>query len=225
MRGRAALGSRAARPPLAAGAGTGLLVFLGAVAFNVVTVDLAAPRAGRTAPLFDELLEATEIALDARVVGAEHVPDPLGDVLRLPAHLELDLRFVLDQRDETDDASIACARCAAPRDDLVWHLLGDLGVPLFDLARDLRPPVQTLVVELLYGFDAFHESRELLELGPLVVRDPDRNVRFDGFLDCWHSYDSSASLGSMRRLFALPFFVAAFSSSRCFASRGERVGG
>src|SRR5256885_1285861 len=119
MRGRAALGSRAARPPLAAGAGTGLLVFLGAVAFNVVTVDLAAPRAGRTAPLFEELLE----------------------------------------------------------------------------------------------------------LGPLVVRDPDRNVRFDGFLDCWHSYDSSASLGSMRRLFALPFLVAAFSSSRCFASRGERVGG
>src|SRR5439155_4763092 len=141
-----------------------------------------------------------------RVVGAEHVPDPLGDVLRLPAHLELDLRFVLDQRDEAHDASIARARCAAPRDDLVRHLLGDLGVPLFDLARDLRPPVQTLVVELLYGFDAFHESRELLELGPLVVRDPDRNVRFDGFLDCWHSYDSSASLGSMRRLFALPFF-------------------
>src|SRR6266550_1256917 len=40
-----------------------------------------------------------------------------------------------------------------------------------------------------------------------------------------HLYDSSASLLWIRRLLALPFCFAAFSSSRFIASRGERVGG
>src|SRR2546426_12547686 len=53
---------------------------------------------------------------------------------------------------------------------------------------------------------------------------PDRNVHFYGFLDCRHVYDSSASLLWIRRLLALPFCFAAFSSSRFIASRGERVG-
>ena len=42
---------------------------------------------------------------------------------------------------------------------------------------------------------------------------------------CRHLYDSSASLLWIRRLLALPFCFAAFSSSRFIASRGERVGG
>ena len=140
-------------------------------------------------------------------------------------HLELDLRLALAERDEAHDALVASARCASPRDDPVRDLLGDLSVPFLDLASNLRAPVQALVVELLDGLDALHEPGELLELGPLVVRDPDRNVHIDGFLHCRHVYDSSASLLWIRRLLALPFFVAAFSSSRFFASRGERVGG
>src|SRR5438094_10026881 len=39
-----------------------------------------------------------------------------------------------------------------------------------------------------------------------------------------HLYDSSASLLWIRRLLALPFCFAAFSSSRFIASRGERGG-
>src|SRR6267378_7840669 len=140
--------------PLAAGAGTGLYVFLGAVAFHFGAVDLAAPRAGRGASLFDELLEATQIALDAHVIGAQHVADPLGDVLRLPVHLEVDLRLALADRSEAHDAVVARAGRAAPGDDLVGHLLGDLSVPLFDLASDLRPPMKALVVELLDRFDS-----------------------------------------------------------------------
>src|SRR2546423_8994280 len=42
---------------------------------------------------------------------------------------------------------------------------------------------------------------------------------------CRHVYDSSASLLWIRRLVALPFCFADFSSSRFIASRGERVGG
>src|SRR6266550_5316541 len=165
--------------PLAARAGTGLYVFLGAVAFDLPVTDLSAPRAGRSSSLLNELLEAPQIALDAHVIRPQDVADPLGDVFGLPVHLELDLRLALAEGSEAHDALVASARRAPPRDDLVGHLLIDLGVPLLDLARDLRPPVQALVVELLDRFDTFHESRELLELGPLVIGEPDRNVRFD----------------------------------------------
>src|SRR5688572_15844940 len=90
---------------LAAGAGSGLLIFLGAVALDSAAVDLATPRAGRCAPLLDELLEAAEVALDAHVVGAEHVADPLGNVGGLPVHLDLDLGLLAD-RDEAHDAIV-----------------------------------------------------------------------------------------------------------------------
>src|SRR6267378_4034247 len=142
---------------LAAGAGTGLLVFLGAVAFHPSVVDLTTPRASRRSPLLDELLESVEIALDAQVVRAEHVADPLGDVLRLPVHLELDLRLVLAERDEAHDPVVSRAGCAPPRDDFVGNLLGDLCLPLLDFAGDLPAPAQALVVKLLDRFDAFHE--------------------------------------------------------------------
>src|SRR2546430_4691180 len=199
---------------VAAGARTGLLVFLGPVSFDAVTVDLATPCPGRCASLLDELLEATEISLDPGVVSPEYVADALGHVLRLPVHLELNLRLALAERHEAHDAFVTRAGRAPPHDDFVRDLLGDLGVPLFDPPADFRTPMQALVVELLNFFDAIHESRELFELGPLVVADPDRNVHFYGFLDCRHVYDSSC----------LPFCFAAFSSSRFIASRGERVG-
>src|SRR5205823_3480803 len=164
---------------LAAGGGTGLLVFLGAVSFDLAAADLTAPRPGRCASLLDELLETPEVPLDAHIVRAEHVTDALGDVLRFPVHLELDLRLALAEWDEAHDALVASARCAAPRDDPVRDLLGDFSVPLLDLPPDLRAPVQALVVELLDSFDTVHESREFLELSPLVVRDPHRNVHLD----------------------------------------------
>src|SRR2546426_8419808 len=105
---------------LAAGAGTGLLVFLSAVAFDLVAMDLATPRAGRRSLLLDELLETAQIALDAHVISAEHVADPLGDVLWLPVHLELDLRL-LAERDEAHDPVVPRAGGAPPGDDLVGN--------------------------------------------------------------------------------------------------------
>src|SRR5438552_8096570 len=210
---------------LAAGARTGLLVFLGAVSLYAVTMDLATPCPGRCASLLDELLEATEISLNPGVVSPECITDALGHVLRIPVHLELDLRLARAERHEPHDAFVTRAGRAPPHDDLVRDLFGDLGVPLFDPAANSRAPMQALVVELLNFFDAIHESRELLELGPLVVPDPDRDVYIYGFLDCRHVYDSSASLLWIRRLLALPFCFAAFSSSRFIASRDERVGG
>src|SRR5438093_3364433 len=179
---------------LAAGAGTGLLVFLGAVPFDATAVDLAAPGTGRSAPLLDELLETVEVTLDTDVIRAENLPDPLRDVRRRPVQLELDLRLVLAERDEVHDPLVPRARCAPPDDDFVGNLLGDLGIPLLDLAGDPRAPVQPLVVELLDRFDTFHEPREFLELGPVVVRDPDRNVDFEGFVDCRHGNPASACL-------------------------------
>src|SRR4029079_5266232 len=167
-------------------------MFLGAVALNFVAADLAAPRAGGAAALFDELLEPAQIALDPSVVHPEHVADTLSYVLRLPVHLELDLRLVLVDRDEANDAFIARTRRAPPRDDLVGDLLVELGVTFFDLAAALRAPVQTLVIELLDGLDALHEARELLELSPLVVGDADRNVHVNGFLHCRHGHASSS---------------------------------
>src|SRR5438034_158328 len=92
---------------LAAGGGTGLLVFLGAVSFDLAAADLTAPRPGRCTSLLDELLETPEVPLDAHIVRAEHVTDALGDVLRFPVHLELDLRLALAERDEAHDALVA----------------------------------------------------------------------------------------------------------------------
>src|SRR5438093_4933763 len=173
--------------PLTAGAGTGLFVYLGAVTFDPPAVDLATPGAGRHPSLFDEFLEAAQVALNAQVVRTQHVADPLGQSGGLPVHLELRLRLALAERDEAHDPFISRARSASPRDDAVRDLLCYLRVPLFDRAPDLGAPVKSLVVELLDGFDTFHESRELLELGPLVIGDPDRNVDFDRFLQSRHA--------------------------------------
>src|SRR5439155_14819414 len=117
---------------LAAGARTGLLVFLGAVSLYAVTMDLATPCPGRCASLFDELLEATEISLNPGVVSPECITDALGHVLRIPVHLELDLRLARAERHEPHDAFVTRAGRAPPYDDLVRDLFGDLGVPLFD---------------------------------------------------------------------------------------------
>src|SRR5437763_17125594 len=100
---------------LAAGGGTGLLVFLGAVSFDLAAADLTAPRPGRCASLLDALLETPDVPLAAHIVRADHLTDALGDVLRLPVHLELDLRLALAAPDEAHDALVASARCASPR--------------------------------------------------------------------------------------------------------------
>src|SRR5438105_2873165 len=76
-----------------------------------------------------------------------------------------------------------------PGNDSVGLLLVDERVPLLRLAADLRPPVQTLVVELTYLFDPFHEVRERFELRPLVVRGVNRHVDVDRLLDFFHRHN------------------------------------
>src|SRR5205814_9162309 len=100
---------------LAAGDGTGLLVFLGAVSLDLAAADLTAPRPGRCASLLDELLETPEVPLDSHISRAEHVTDALGDFLRFPVHLELDLRLALAWRGEAHDAFVATSRWVSPR--------------------------------------------------------------------------------------------------------------
>ena len=75
---------------------------------------------------------------------------------------------------------------ARPGDALLGVLLGDLGVELAGDAVDLGDPVVVRVVDLRDLLDAAHEVRERLELGPLVVRGPDRDVDLDAAADRAH---------------------------------------
>jgi hypothetical protein len=54
------------------------------------------------------------------------------------------------------------------------------------VSRDVGDPPQVRVVELLDALDACHEPRELLELGPLVIRRPHRDGHLDGLADVAH---------------------------------------
>src|SRR4029453_15184322 len=63
-----------------------------------------------------------------------------------------------------------------PCPPLVGQLLGDLRVELALHAVDVRLPVGGGGVELADLAHAGHEARELLELGPLVVRGAYRHV-------------------------------------------------
>jgi hypothetical protein len=54
----------------------------------------------------------------------------------------------------------------APGDALIWQLLRDSSVELLPFASDIGAPALPLIIDLLYGFDAFHELRKRFELGP-----------------------------------------------------------
>src|SRR4051794_10417617 len=139
--------------------------------------DAAAPGpAGLTAALLDQLAKALEVTLDAPLGKPDRRADELGDAFGLERHLHLDTRGVVAERLEANDTVVALAAGCLPRDPLVGDLLGDRGVPVAHLARDLALPVQAAVVELLDLLDAAHEGRELLELRPLVIRRADRHV-------------------------------------------------
>jgi hypothetical protein len=74
------------------------------------------------------------------------------------------------------DVAVHCG----PGDALLRVLLGDLGVELPLDPADLHLPVVAGVGDLGDGLHTLHELRERLELGPLVIRRPDRNVDVDG---------------------------------------------
>jgi hypothetical protein len=70
-----------------------------------------------------------------------------------------------------------------PCDAGIRDPLGDLGLPRFLDAADVRAPSQVRVVELADLDHPLHESWKFLELRPLIVRRAHRDVDFDRLLD------------------------------------------
>ncbi|CAM5463978.1 Potassium-transporting ATPase ATP-binding subunit [Streptomyces narbonensis] len=108
--------------------------------------------------------------------------DNEGAAVRIAAETGIDDALLLDV---TPDR--------APGDALVGQLVDDLGVELATDAGDLGLPVTVPVVDLCDVLDALHEARERLELRPLVVRVPQRNVDVDGLLHHAHGASSCSS--------------------------------
>jgi hypothetical protein len=114
---------------------------------------------------------------------------------------------------EGDYASMFGATHAAPSDPFVGVLLGDLGVELSLHARDVGHPMVACVVHLRDRFDAGHEVRERLELGPLVVGDVDGYVDVNGLLYLAHSDSSNSELRVEACTFDQPFKTECSSNS------------
>src|SRR5688572_14255266 len=153
-------------------------------------IDRAAPRAGLAAALLDEVLEALEIPADPCAGDADGVAHVLDHAFRIVVDLQHDAGGVLVDAVERHDAAVLRACATAPRDPSVRYLLGDLGFPALLPAADLRAPHEASVIELADFQHAFHEARELLELGPLVVGGAHGNVHVDGFFDVGHGCPS-----------------------------------
>jgi hypothetical protein len=71
------------------------------------------------------------------------------------------------------------------RDDYPPDTLLNVNIPAIDPA-DLRVPDELFLRDLLHLVHVVHEQREVLELRPLVVGDPDGDVDVDGFLHAGH---------------------------------------
>src|SRR5690606_3984182 len=151
-------------------------------------VDRSAPAARFPAAPLDEVLEALQITLDLALHEAERIPKALLEPLRLVAHLKRHPGRVLVDIVERHDTGILIPRDAVPGDALIGDLLNDPRLPLLLSAADFGAPLQVLVVDLPHLLDALHEARELLKLGPLVVRRADRNVDFDRLRNGRHGH-------------------------------------
>src|SRR5258708_40033378 len=95
---------------------------------------LAAPRAGLTTLRLDELLEALEIAFDARLRAAERVADVLDEAFRVVLHLQHDAALLGREVVERHHPGVRRAGGRVPRDAVIRDLLRDLGLPYLFLA-------------------------------------------------------------------------------------------
>ena len=132
--------------------------------------------------VLDERLEVLHVACESTAHEAELVADGLQEPLGLEVHLQRHPGRVVVERVERDDAGVRRPGGRRPCDPLVGDLLGDGRVELPRDARDVDDPVQLVVAELGDRGHAVHEHRELLELSPLVVRDPHGNLHIDRVL-------------------------------------------
>src|SRR6202008_4707486 len=91
-------------------------------------------------------------------------------------HVQLDFCLPLVGWLENHSAVNISAAFTLPGEHLVWHLARDTGIPFLTLPANFGPPVKALIGLLLHRLNAFHEAREFLELGPLVVNRTHRSI-------------------------------------------------
>src|SRR4029453_6334684 len=147
---------------------------------------LATPGPGLALAGLDELLKALQVVVHPARDAADRVAHVLHHALRVVLDLQHHAGLLIGEAVEGDHARVLRARRALPRHTLVGPLLGDLGGPVLLLAADVGVPAQSPIIQLGDRGDALHEARELLELGPLVVRGAYRHFDVDGFLDDSH---------------------------------------
>jgi hypothetical protein len=148
--------------------------------------DRASPGPGFLATAFDELLEPLQVAAGAHAHCAHRVTDALDHALRLVAHLQIDPRARVGYPVKAHHPFVARPARASPGDEVIGNLFSDLGIPLFFLAGDPRPPAQVRVIQLADFKHSGHEPRELLELCPLVVGGAQGHVHLHRFGDGRH---------------------------------------
>src|SRR6185369_8512390 len=159
-------------------------------------LDGPAPRPRLVATRLDERLEPFHVALRATSDEPKRIADRLDRTLGLDVELEGHPSRRVGEPVERHHARVRGAFDGMPGDPLVGLLLTDLGGPALLDPGDVGRPGDVGVVQLFDLVDALHEERELLELGPLVVGDPDRDLDIHGFDDLRH--DRSFSLSGKR---------------------------
>src|ERR1700736_2928776 len=155
---------------------------------DLARTDLAGPLTGRCRLVLDELLESLQVVLDTTRRRLDQLVADLAHRAsrRIVVERELDLRVPV-HRLKLDLAVVLVTGHGTPRDQLVRLLLGDLSCPLTLGARDLRLPLEMLVVELANFLDILHELGEVFELGPLGVDLVDRLADLNRLLDMRHA--------------------------------------
>src|SRR5262249_40125574 len=145
-------------------------------ALFMLVVNLPTPGAGFASAKFNELLEALQVSFDARRDYSQGIADLVDNSLGIIFDLQHDARLIGVEAMNRDYARIVRTAGALPRNAVIRNLLGNARVPRLLLPTDLRPEVQSSVVELGDFPDTLHELWKLFELRPLIVRRSDRDI-------------------------------------------------
>ena len=132
-------------------------------------LDLATAGTARTSLALDQGLEALQVAACPDTCLFMVGRRTAAVARTVGTHFKEDPGMVFVQRREACRAGIERTAEGVPSNDLIRYLLHKLRIPFRRLAVDIGDPVQVGSIDLLHCLDTFHESRELLELSPLVV--------------------------------------------------------
>jgi hypothetical protein len=137
-------------------------------------VNLAAPRTRLATARVDKILEALEIAANLRRDNANPIAGLFCRRVGFPTHIQRYARFAIGRFVETNFAFISHAGRAAPRDQLIWDLPKDFGVPFFFFSADLRSPMQAFIVKLPHLSHPFHDVSQRWQF---IIRDSSACLR------------------------------------------------